>query len=201
MLIKSEPEVEVKPSIMCTNVPSVKPRNKRAARTIEELTAAEVDTDLIALYHDVLENYKPARVQKQAGQRITVKGGPLIDASRTLLDTKQFVKIYTHLDDLLDSTPANKLAKPAANAQKAIRVIVTAVMDTRNQGPALSGLGVNNVKARQRVGTVTRPPPELVFLPSDRRSAISGETPRKPSEICTSCYPISKLLESKDTKE
>merc|ERR1712159_430276 len=132
VLIKSEPEVEVKPSIMCTNVPSVKPRNKRAARTIEELTAAEVDTDLIALYHDVLENYKPARVQKQAGQRITVKGGPLIDASRTLLDTKQFVKIYTHLDDLLDSTPANKLAKPAANAQKAIRVIATAVMDTRN---------------------------------------------------------------------
>ena len=44
---------------------------------------------------------------------------------------------------------------------------MTAVMDTRNQGPALSGLGVNNVKARQRVGTVTRPPPELVFLPSE----------------------------------
>ena len=167
VLIKSEPEVEAKPSVMYTNVPSMKPRNKRAARTIEELAAAEVDTDLIALYHDVLENYKPARVQKQAGQRVTVKGGPLIDASRNLLDTKQFVKIYTHLDDLLDSTPANKLAKPAANAQKAIRVIVTAVMDTRNQGPALSGLGVNNVKARQRVGTVTRPPPELVFLPSE----------------------------------
>ena len=42
VLIKSEPEVEAKPSVMYTNVPSVKPRNKRAARTIEELTAAEV---------------------------------------------------------------------------------------------------------------------------------------------------------------
>ena len=98
VLIKSEPEVEVKPSVMCTNVPSVKPRNKRAARTIEELTAAEVDADLIALYHDVLENYKPARVQKQAGQRITVKGDrsstpPVLCSIRS--NSSRFTRIST----------------------------------------------------------------------------------------------------------
>jgi len=187
VLIKAEPELETKPSVTYTNVPSMKLTNARAAQTIDELTAAEVDADLITLYHDVLENYKPARLQQQAGQRVTVKGGPLVDAARTLLDTKQFVKIYTHLDDLLDSTPANKLAKPAANAQKAIRIIVTAVMDTRNQGPALSGLGVNSVKARQRVGTVTRPPPEIVFLPSE---PTLGDLKRNASKAFRDLYVV-----------
>ena len=137
------------------------------ARNVDELTAAEVDRDLLALYHDVLENYKPARLQASVGQRVTVKGAPLVDAARTLLDTKQFLKVYTPLDELLDHTPASKLEKPAANAQKAIRIIVTAVMDTRHQAPALSGLVSNAGKARPRSGTITRPPPELAFLPSD----------------------------------
>jgi len=68
---------------------------------------------------------------------------------------------------LLDHTPASKLEKPAPNAQKAVRIIVTAVMDARHQGPALSGLVSNAGKARPRSGTITRPPPELAFLPSD----------------------------------
>ena len=142
-------------------------RATHSARSIDELTAAEVDRDLLALYHDVLENYKPARAQQKDGQRVTVKGAPLVDAARILLDTKQFVKIYTAVDDLLDTTPASKLTKPAANAQKAIRIIATAVIHTRSQGPAPSGLGPNVAKSRQKIGTITRPPPELVFLPSE----------------------------------
>ena len=161
--VKVEPRSEVTPAKMLAQ----KFKNGRVARTVDELTAAEVDRDLLTLYHDVLESYKPARLQKNAGQRVTVKGAPLIEAARTLLDTKQFVKIYTPVEDLLDSTPASKLVKPAPNAQKAIRIIVTAVIDTRNQGPLLSGLGANNGKSRQRIGTITRPPPEMVWLPSD----------------------------------
>jgi hypothetical protein len=161
--VKKEIEDTIQPKVV-----AIKRQNGgQAARTIDELTAAEVDRDLLALYHDVVQSYKPAELQRKSGLRVSCKGASLVDAARTLLDTKQFIKVYTPLEELLDSTPPSKLEKPAPNAQKAIRIIVTAVIDNRHQGMTLSGIGANGNKPRPRSGTITRPPPELCFLPSD----------------------------------
>jgi len=193
--VKKEPDEETVVSAQTPAAVKV-PKPKRAlATTVGALSAAEVDEDLLALYHDVLEHYRPALLQENAGQRVTCKGAPLVEAARALLDTKQFVKCYTPVEDLLDNTPVSKMAKPAANSQKAIRILVTVVIDARNQGPLLSGLGSNVGKARRRLGTETKPPPEMIFLPGD---PTLGDLKRVASKAFSDLYVV--LAKFKVTK-
>ena len=77
------------------------------------------------------------------------------------MDTKQFVKTYIDIDDLLHlSVPANvKNLKPT-------RVLVTAIIDRSNSGPKVSGLGGAIMgKNRRKLGVESKPPPEIVLLP------------------------------------
>ena len=131
------------------------------AKTISELTAYDVDKDLRAVYQDCLESYKPARVQAGNKIRVTCKGAHLTNAARVLLDTKQFVKTYVDIDDLLHmNVPAN-LKNP-----KPTRVLVTAIIDRSNSGPKVSGLGGAIMgKNRRKLGVESKPPPEIVLLP------------------------------------
>lgn len=136
-------------------------RSNPNAKSISELTAYDVDKDLRAVYRDCLESYKPARVQAGNKIRVTCKGAHLTNAARVLLDTKQFVKTYIDIDDLLHlSMPANvKNLKPT-------RVLVTAVIDRSNSGPKVSGLGGAIMgKNRRKLGVESKPPPEIVLLP------------------------------------
>ena len=136
-------------------------RSNPNAKAISELTAYDVDKDLRAVYRDCLESYKPARVQIGNKIRVTCKGAHLTNAARVLLDTKQFVKTYIDIDDLLHlSVPANvKNLKPT-------RVLVTAIIDRSNSGPKVSGLGGAIMgKNRRKLGVESKPPPEIVLLP------------------------------------
>jgi hypothetical protein len=140
-----------------------------AEEAARQLSKSDLDRDVKAVYKSLLESYKPARpgLSKSAAK---CKGSDLIDCARVLLDTKQFVKTYVPVEALLDLRPKGK--KPIASG--ATRVMVTAVIDSRNRGPKVSGMGgggggkkSKSAKKRREHGVETKPPPEVILLPAD----------------------------------
>ena len=140
-----------------------------AEEAARQLSKSDLDRDVKAVYKSLLESYKPARprVSESAAKCI---GSDLIACARVLLDTKQFVKTYVPVEELLESRPKGK--KLAASG--ATRVMVTAVIDSRNRGPKVSGMGgggggkkSKTAKKRREHGVETKPPPEVILLPAD----------------------------------
>jgi hypothetical protein len=104
------------------------------------------------------------------------KGADLIDAARVLLDTKQFVKTYVPVEDLLMLRPPPPTGPNGGSKGKGgrppmvathVRVLVTAVIDSRNRGPKVSGMTGKAAKKKHKHGIETKPPPEVVLLPPD----------------------------------
>ena len=141
-----------------------------AEEAARQLSKSDLDRDVKAVYKNLLESYKPARlrVSKSAAK---CAGSDLIDCARVLLDTKQFVKTYVPVEELLELRPKGK--KPTASG--ATRVMITAVIDSRNRGPKVSGMGggggggkkSKSAKKRREHGVETKPPPEVILLPAD----------------------------------
>ena len=143
-----------------------------------QLSKGDLDRDVKTVYKSLLESYKPARPRPGRPGKPTADGGTtkckgsdLIQCARVLLDTKQFVKTYVPVEDLLSLRPPPQVGKggrPPLTAT-ATRVMVTAVIDSRNRGPKVSGMAEGKAKkaARDAHGIETKPPPEVVLLPPD----------------------------------
>jgi hypothetical protein len=150
---------------------------RAAEEAARQLSKSDLDRDVKAVYKSLLESYKPARLHvSKSGAPSTpgtvkCKGSDLIDCARVLLDTKQFVKTYVPVEELLELRPKGKKL-PASGAT---RVMVTAVIDSRNRGPKVSGMGAGggggkkskSAKKRREHGVETKPPPEVILLPAD----------------------------------
>lgn len=148
-----------------------------------QLCKDDLDRDVKVVYKNLLESYKPARPRPSRSARGVVggvtsptakcRGADLIDAARVLLDTKQFVKTYLPVEDLLALRPppplgpggGGKGGRPPMLAT-GVRVLVTAVIDARNRGPKVSGMADKAAK-KHKHGIETKPPPEVVLLPPD----------------------------------
>ena len=150
---------------------------RAAEEAARQLSKSDLDRDVKAVYKSLLESYKPARPHvSESGApsppgTVKCKGSDLIDCARVLLDTKQFVKTSVPVEELLELRPKGKKT-PASGAT---RVMVTAVIDSRNRGPKVSGMGAGggggkkskSAKKRREHGVETKPPPEVILLPAD----------------------------------
>ncbi len=162
-----------------------KPSSERAAaeEAARQLSKGDLDRDVKCVYKTLLESYKPARATRNQSHGVSsgksdktkIKGFDLIDCARVLLDTKQFVKTYTPVEALLDMK-VPKHAKVSNAIKTATRVMVTAVIDSRNKGPKVSGMGSQKNlskaekakrKRQKNHGVETKPPAEVVLLPAD----------------------------------
>ena len=190
-----QPQVEAKTT---KSAVAVKSEGKNGGLTDEQavmeaaarqLRKDDLDRDVKTVYKNLLESYKPARPRPGRPSKASLaasrggsgavtnskcKGGDLIDAARVLLDTKQFVKTYVPVEDLLTLRPpppkgpggkGGRGGRPPMTAT-GLRVLVTAVIDTRNCGPKVSGLTGKAAK-KLKHGIETKPPPEVVLLPPD----------------------------------
>ena len=154
---------------------------RAAEEAARQLSTTDLDRDVRAVYTSLLASYEPARPRSSksgapSASAAKCEGWDLIQRARVLLDTKQFVKTYVPVEELLESRP--KAGNARVKASTAIRVMVTAVIDSRNRGPKVSGMGFGSgaggggqksksAKRRQKHGVETKPPPEVILLPSD----------------------------------
>lgn len=160
------------------------PNSERHAmeEAARQLSKKDLDRDVKAVYKSLLESYKPARPRPgrpgkpvPGGGTTKCKGADLIHCARVLLDTKQFVKTYYPVEDLLTLRPPAQTGKGGRPPMVAtgLRVLVTAVIDSRNRGPKVSGMadagagGKSKTARRREHGVETKPPPEVVLLPPD----------------------------------
>ena len=160
------------------------------------------------MYKSLLESYKPARPRPgrpgkpvPGGGTTKCKGADLIHCARVLLDTKQFVKTYYPVEDMLTLRPPAQTGKGGRPPMVAtgLRVLVTAVIDSRNRGPKVSGMadagagGKSEDGASAQHGVETNPPPEVVLLPPDPLLSDLERLPRlSVSRISTSSSPSSR---------
>jgi hypothetical protein len=161
---------------------------------VESLSKAEILRDIVYVYYSVLAHYAPLEFARQRGAaKSTVRGGAVDTYSRSLLDTKLFVKDYgggvwpeaAAAGAEQGCAPPPKRARLADGARPQpaaangsgftpsapVRVCVTVQLDADgaeggaggDAGPSMSGGGVPGIHG----ATLRRlPPAETLLLPA-----------------------------------